>query len=728
MQTVIKTLLLSMTLLGFITYLSAQVELENSLSDPCGTMNYHEHQLKADPNLAINAEAIERFTSRVAKQSQSRSTHGIITIPVVFHVIYNDEATNISKAQILSQINVLNEDFRNRNEDGGNTPDIFKEVEADVEIEFCLANIDPNGYQTEGITRTPTYHSDFDINFVGFNIMKFDALGGKDAWPSDQYLNIWVVRMLGGGFDPFGYAQFPGGPPQTDGVVIDYRHVGTVGQVPDYPIFNGSITTHEVGHWLNLRHVHGDGDCNASDFVDDTPSQNRRPIGVPTACNSTSINTCIEEENDLPDMFMNYMDITLPHCYSIFTKGQKARMRALFEPGGARESLLYSNGCSSGLSLAFAPRPKCNDGVRNGKEEGIDCGGDCPTCPSIPNYCISGSDLPGSEWIESVSISGSDIVTFNNTSEVDIPFGDYTDQVIQLTPGNEYQIDLVPNFGNAQFPVQWKAFIDYNNDFDFEDVGEEIYNSGVPIFDTQVPNIGIVQGKFRVPDNAVGSARLRIVLKIVLPGLDFTPAEACGIYLVGETEEYTVSFFKCNAPENVSARAVGDDLIVNWDPVLSASAYKIRYAQGGKWHTAICPGTEFRLKNAPMGSYIFQVYAKCGGGHSMGSKQVNISIGGGRSFGHRITDITTNSLPNNLGILQLFPNPTRNNITISYVAQSDQVAIQVKDILGRTLYNRQEVTSSTQMTTLEVSQLPNGIYYLSLYDGETLVTKKFVKE
>jgi len=192
-------------------------------------------------------EAIEQFTQQALRR-KSRSTEGIITIPVVFHIIHNDSASNVSREQILSQLNVINEDFRNRNENRGDTPAVFKDREADVEIEFCLANVDPNGYKTTGITRTETYHPSFWINAVGFDLMKFDATGGRDAWPADQYLNIWVCKAVEGGL--LGYAQFPGGPPETDGIVVDYRFFGTVGEVPFSPAFTGRTATHEIGHWL----------------------------------------------------------------------------------------------------------------------------------------------------------------------------------------------------------------------------------------------------------------------------------------------------------------------------------------------------------------------------------------------------------------------------------------------------------------------------------------------
>ena len=144
-----------------------------------------------------------------------------------------------------------------------------------------MATIDPNGAATNGITRTSTSVSAFGTN----DEMKFNSSGGKDAWPASDYLNMWVCDISGG---ILGYAQFPGGNPATDGVVMDYQYFGTIGTATA-PFDLGRTTTHEVGHWLNLRHIWGDGNCNADDFVSDTPTSDAANYGCATthtSCNS----------------------------------------------------------------------------------------------------------------------------------------------------------------------------------------------------------------------------------------------------------------------------------------------------------------------------------------------------------------------------------------------------------------------------------------------------------
>lgn len=318
----------------------------------CGSMEYLEYQKDLDPKRAEKLQRIDAFTNRVLA-NQSRAVEGVITIPTVVHVIYNTAAQNISDAQIASQMQVLNDDFRRLNADADNT---WPQAD-DAEIEFCLATVDPQGNATNGITRTQTSVSGFSTN----DNMKFNSSGGHDAWPAGEYLNIWVCNISGG---ILGYAQFPGGNPATDGVVCDYQYFGTIGTATA-PFDLGRTGTHEVGHWLNLRHIWGDGACGVDDFVSDTPTSDAPNYGcTPNHVSCSSV-----------DMVQNYMDYSDDACMNLLTTGQKNRMRALFEPGGARASLLSSGGCGT------PGGPTCSDGIQNGDETGVDCGGSCPACP-----------------------------------------------------------------------------------------------------------------------------------------------------------------------------------------------------------------------------------------------------------------------------------------------------------------------------------------------------------
>ncbi len=267
----------------------------------------------------------------------------LITIPVVVHVLYNQSHQNISDAQVKSQIDALNADFRLRNLDASMVPQAFRGAMADTRIMFCLAKVDPNGRSTTGINRKYTNTS----AFTAAESMKFTASGGVDAWDTRRYLNIWVCNMFG---RSLGYATMPGGPADKDGIVINFDVFGTTGFLRA-PFNKGRTATHEVGHWLGLKHIWGDALC-GSDDVDDTPEQKSYNYYCPSF---PKMSTCSPDQNG--DMFMNFMDLTDDACMNMFTQGQKQKMRSVFASGSPRNMILGSFVCDSSYATG-GPLPQ----------------------------------------------------------------------------------------------------------------------------------------------------------------------------------------------------------------------------------------------------------------------------------------------------------------------------------------------------------------------------------
>jgi hypothetical protein len=300
----------------------------------CGTVAYTDAQLSNNPEYRELFDKVNRYTDTYLSENGSRETSGLVyTIPVVVHVIWNSAPESLVMSQIQSQIDAMNKDFRRLNSDTTNTPAMFLPVAADAEIEFCMAVQDPGGNPTSGVTYTQTSVTAFThLN----NNMKFTGSGGKDAWPTTDYLNLWVCDISADD-NILGFAQLPGsGAASTDGVVIDYRYFGTSGTAT-FPFNKGRTGTHEVGHWLNLRHIWGDGGCTVDDGVSDTPVSDAPNFGCPTghiSCGTT-------------DMVQNYMDYSDDACMNLFSSGQASRMRSVLNAGGYRNSLLSSNGCNS---------------------------------------------------------------------------------------------------------------------------------------------------------------------------------------------------------------------------------------------------------------------------------------------------------------------------------------------------------------------------------------------
>lgn len=291
-------------------------------------------------------------SQRFGIQNRSSGTTQILRIPVVVHIIHNGESVgngiNISDEQIYSQIEVLNEDFRRQNEDAANTPSEFQPFAADVEVEFILALQDPEGLPTDGIVRLKGSQQKWHPVNDQVN------LSSESYWPAEDYFNIWVTDLE----SPYlGYAQFPMSDlpglengknnRETDGVVIDYLVFGSKKKYPNSNLQNkydlGRTTTHEVGHFLGLRHIWGDGDCNTDDYCNDTPAASKHNSGYST-CTFPGPNTCGSGSGDLPDMFQNYMDYTDDKCMNLFTLDQKSRIQTVLSNSPRRASLTTSKG------------------------------------------------------------------------------------------------------------------------------------------------------------------------------------------------------------------------------------------------------------------------------------------------------------------------------------------------------------------------------------------------
>jgi hypothetical protein len=305
---------------------SARKETTPTVETPrrqCAAMAVYFKLLETDPGYRQRQTQLEA-ASRGRMALGVTGPPSVRTIPVVVHVLYNTAAENISLAQIKSQIAVLNRDYRCKNTDKSKAPQVWKGLVADAYVEFALATKDPQGKATSGVTRTRTSRTDFEAD----DSMKSSDTDGVDAWPTNKYLNIWVCT-LGGGL--LGYAQFPGGPAATDGVVILNTAFGTNGTARA-PFNLGRTATHEVGHWLNLRHIWGDTeDCSGSDLVADTPNAEGPNYGKPHWPHVS----CSNGPNG--DMFMNYMDYVDDDSMFMFTPQQVSRIRATLE--GPRNSV-----------------------------------------------------------------------------------------------------------------------------------------------------------------------------------------------------------------------------------------------------------------------------------------------------------------------------------------------------------------------------------------------------
>lgn len=334
----------------------------------CSATEYEQYIRTLDPTIESRAGLNDLVQRLVFEQLQTNSSENqvqavtnVLTIPVVVHVIHNGDAygsgENIRDEQVISQITVLNQDYRKL----AGTPGFNSDpVGADVEIEFCLAKRDPFNNPSDGINRVQLTASIYN------SIESVEQIKPITQWDPNRYMNIWVVN-LGGGL--LGYAQFPSNSnstatASTDGVVIGHRYFGSQSIYPlgtySAPFNRGRTATHEVGHFLGLYHIWGDNNnciVNANDSVQDfcldTPPASSENYGCP------NVDSC--PADSFLDMVQNYMDYTNDACMNIFTLNQKTRMRNFLSTFQRRSQLLNSNACEA---LASSPEFEMLQGIK----------------------------------------------------------------------------------------------------------------------------------------------------------------------------------------------------------------------------------------------------------------------------------------------------------------------------------------------------------------------------
>lgn len=713
----------------------------NAQHRSCNSMENLERQIQENPERAIQLEEIENQLDRFIDANQnSVNQRTVVTIPVVFHVVYKTAAQNISNAQIQSQLDVINEDFRRLNSDANNK---WSQA-ADVEIEFCLASVDPNGNATSGITRTQTTVNSFNGN----DNEKFNSSGGHDAWPTGDYLNFWVCNL--NGF--LGYAQFPGGPANTDGVTCSYQYVGRGGSAVA-PFDLGRTATHEIGHWLNLRHIWGDGGCGVDDFVSDTPTSDAANFGC-----ASSHSSC-----GSLDMVENYMDYSDDGCMNLFTQGQKTRMQALFATGGARASLLSSGGCGT----APPPPPACDVpnglAVSNIDKSSVDASWNAAS--GAINYTVSYRETGGS-WI----VAG----TPTSTS--------FTITGLDSCQSHDVRVRTVCASGNSS----------YSSRVNFSTVG----NCNTPPPGTcNVPSGVAVSGQTNteatITWNAVnGAIRYRVIYREVGGSwINAGNATTNSMTITGLTSctDYQTRVRTICGPGNVSAYSsrvnfssgcTSGTCTDNYEPnetfsnaaLISRNSTinaKISSASDEDWFRIVTtnanPNIKVDLTNLPddydMELYRGNILVDYSENAGTQDEQVIYNTNRRRSYRVRVYgwaganspdcyDLTNTVSANSFRTAEkkpvngknrqpieitkldfvVTPNPASDEVNIRFDEEYDtEVRLSLMDATGKTVYNEDLfLNSGASKVTLPLENIPSGMYFVRVTDGKESHTERLI--
>ena len=709
----------------------------------CGSMDHLHQQIAEDPTVETRMQQIEHATSQWLSDPSHR-TGAIITIPVVVHVVYNTVAQNISDAQVQSQIDVLNEDFRKLNADASLTPSIFSALGADCQIQFCLAQRDPNGNATTGIIRKSTTTTAFSTN----DNMKRAANGGSDPWNTSQYLNIWSCNMSGG---ILGYAQFPGGAAATDGVVILFNAFGRTGNVAA-PFNKGRTGTHEVGHWLNLRHIWGDATC-GSDLVNDTPTHNTANYGCPTY---PHLSTCTGTPTE---MTMNYMDYTDDACMYMFTTGQSTRMTAAINT--SRTGLLTSLGCTP-------PTPPTSCGTVTG----LTASSVGSTTATVSWTAVSGATAyslqyraVGSATWTTVSTAGTSSALTGLTVSTAYEF-----QVTSSCSGTLGTVSTLANFTttaaascgtpaslasssvtSSSATVSWGAVTGASSYLvQYRVSTATTWTNSVTVTAATTTITGLTAStayQFRVTATCSGTVGTASATAT------FTTSAApvsCNDAYESNNSRNASKTIALNT--NISAK-IGTSTDKDWFKFTTlTSAPKLRVvldqlpadydltlysSNGSTLLTSALSGTSTETINyntSTIGrTYYIQVYGYASAFNANSCYRVRVSTsatnfraadGSEENSGDVISAEKITALEG----LNLFPNPANTTLTINYFTPSEENAfIEIYDMMGQ-LVNTINVNGNQGLNSreLDLTAMSNGVYFLKVTQNNNTLTKKFV--
>ncbi len=637
-------------------------------------------------NVKSNAVIDVEKRIRAKKEDGTLKSSQVYIIPVVVHVIHNGGVENISDAQVQSQVDVLNEDYRRIAGTNGFGNGV------DTEIEFRLAKLDPDGDCTNGIVRIKsqlTYHDSYER----------PLLSQLSSWNPTRYLNIYVVKTIAG--NVLGYASFPGGPTDQDGMVMEHTAFGTMGtaQVPNNL---GRTCSHESGHWFGLYHTFNGGcgvdPCNDGDLVCDTP-----PVINPNF-NCPVTNSCHNDSPDVSDQVQNYMDYTNDACKNMFTAGQRDRMHATLNalrPGIWQPANITSTGCDSG----FVSTP-CNvvaDFVANGTEICLN------NTVTFTNKTLN--NPTSFKWIFTGGNPSTDTLT--NPSVSYNALGSYDVILIATGPLGTDTL-ILPGYINVTPPQPGQA-IPYDETFE-----QGNFPANGIVIDNADNGITWERDTIAIMYNGYAAAKINNLINtnygqsdaLILPDFDLT----------GFPGTPTLRFRWAYARSDAN---YSDELIVLLSTNCGLTFNQVFYKTGATMSTGptqttpYIPDSNTVWKQAKINLNPYITY------NNVQIKIVNVTDGGNNLYidSLHIGSLTSTGIKEeNNSVIDIFPNPATNTISLFSKFDLTGARTSIIDLLGEV------VLISPTTSAIDVSDLANGVYFLHTEINNKIFLQKFIKQ
>ncbi|MFN5183818.1 MAG: M43 family zinc metalloprotease [Bacteroidota bacterium] len=719
-----KNIFFTILLSIYIVFTSAQNKLVPE-HRTCGTKEHHEYLLKTRPGYAKEVEKYRaNIENQVVNQKIVKSNSVNIVVPVVIHILYNNNNENISDNQALSQLTVLNDDFQKLNSDTGLVPPLFKSVASGVNVTFCLAQRDPNGNPTNGILHVYTPNTSFSTD----DKVKKTAQGGDDAWDVSKYMNIWICDL---GNSLLGYGEFPTASySNTYGLVINYTCTGTIGTA-QFPFNKGRTGTHEFGHCFNLEHIWGDdfGTCFGSDNCNDTPNQKGENYGTPSFPQGTAATGGCCNASDTSSMFMNYMDYTDDAGMYMFTYDQCQRMLAVLN-NPPYNSLQTSNGCTpvvllnddaSSTSIVQPTGSSCNttfNPIVVIKNWGIN-----PLTSAVINYQVdNGSVLTQNFTGNLLSLADTTI----SLPAMAASSGNHIFKCYTTLPNGLVDQNTVNDTAFSQFSILSGGGLSLPFTEGFEST--TFVPSGWTL--NNPDGADTWQRTTAAAKNGVASATIDNynndftgeIDEIITPAIDLSTATSPALSFNVAYKLYTNPTSNPNYSDTLNV-LISTDCGSTWTSIYKKFGVALTTTSPTYGNSAFIPSsTQWRYEVISLSNFsgaqgaIFKFRNSSQYENFLYLDNINISTFTG------LKDELFNS-----GI-SIYPNPSEGIFNINLSSNNSyETELKIINQLGQEVYSK-NINGELKDFQIDLTNLPSGIFFLNIKSGENFATRKIIKQ